>query len=152
VEVNLSEVPTGTLRAIAWRPVDGDIMTEVTHCEVLPGRGITTENRKPGKREITLISKERWQQACAELGVPVPWYARRANLLIEGLNLASAIGQTIVIGDKVRIRIHGETAPCGIMDATSRLKKTLIPDFRGGVHGRSRGRCAPRRRARNDRP
>ena len=128
--------PTGILRAIACRPADGEAMTEVQQCEVLPGRGITTENRKAGKREITLISKERWEQTCSQLGAALPWYTRRANLLIEGLDLASAIGEVLAIGDHVKIRIHGETKPCSIMDKQHQgLRKTLEPDFRGGVYG-----------------
>jgi MOSC domain-containing protein YiiM len=111
-------------------------MTEVDHCEVAAGRGITSENRKAGKREITLISKERWLQTCAELGSTLPWHTRRANLLIEGLDLALTIGQVVAIGDTVKIRIHGETKPCGIMDKQhGGLRKTLDPDFRGGVFG-----------------
>jgi MOSC domain-containing protein YiiM len=111
-------------------------MAEVQQCEVLPGRGITTENRKTGKREITLISQERWQQTCAELGTMLPWHTRRANLLIEGLDFASLVGQVINIGDHVTVRVHGETKPCGIMDQQyDGLRKSLEPDFRGGVFG-----------------
>ena len=127
---------SGILQGIAWRSVDGDVMAEVQQCEVLPGRGITTENRKRGKREITLISQELWQQACAELGTTLPWYTRRANLLIEGLDFASLVGQVINIGDQVTVRVHGETKPCGIMDQQyDGLRKMLEPDFRGGVFG-----------------
>lgn len=126
----------GILRGIAWRPADGDAMAEVQQCEVLPGRGICTENRKAGKREITLISQELWQQTCAELGTTLPWHARRANLLIEGLDFGRLVGHEITIGDQVRICIHGETKPCGIMDKQhDGLRKSLEPNLRGGVFG-----------------
>lgn len=126
---------SGVVRGIAHRPVDGAAMEEVAVCQVLPGRGIVTENRKPGKREITLISREAWRDTCRELGAELPWFTRRANLLIEGLDLAALVGKSIQIGD-VRIFIHGETKPCGLMDQQHEgLRAVLVPAFRGGVHG-----------------
>jgi len=125
----------GHLRAIACRPTDGQRMTEVKSCTVEPGRGIVGENRKPGKREVTLVSEESWVEACRELGASVPWYFRRANLLVSGIDLADSIGKDLCIG-AVQLRIHGETKPCPIMDEQHPgLKRALIPTCRGGVHG-----------------
>jgi len=109
-------------------------MREATEANIIAGRGIDTENRKTGRREVTLLSIERWQQACRELGVDMPWHTRRANLLIQGVDLAAALGRVISIGP-AQLRIHGETRPCGIMDAQQPgLRVALQPDFRGGVH------------------
>lgn len=47
-------------------------MTEVGEVIVLAGRGPEVENRKPGKREITLLSAESWARACHDLGVDLP--------------------------------------------------------------------------------
>ena len=125
----------GKVAAIAWRPTDGDAMREIGRCRVRADTGLDTENRKPGKRSLTLLSKEQWAAVCAELGAELPWYTRRANLLIEGLDLASTIGREITIGD-VRVRIHDETKPCRIMDQQfAGLRKALLPDCRGGVFG-----------------
>jgi len=110
-------------------------MRETDSCTLIAGRGIDSENRKPGKREVTLISAEAWENACQELGTQLPWYTRRANILIRGLDLPSTIGKTIAIGP-IRVRIHGETKPCGIMDQQhAGLRKTLVPSGRGGVYG-----------------
>jgi len=125
----------GIVKVIAYRPIDGRPMAEVTEIAVLPGRGPDIENRKPGKREITLLSAESWAQVCGELGVKLPWLFRRANLLIEGIDLSTTIGATLAVGC-VRIRVHGETKPCGIMDQQhDGLRKALAPDCRGGVYG-----------------
>ncbi len=124
----------GMLRAIARRPTDGEPMVEVSTAELVPGRGITSENRKPGPREVTLLSVESWRNACQDLGTDLPWYLRRANLLIEGVDLAAAIGAELRVG-AVRLKVHGETRPCGIMDQQQDgLKQALIPQCRGGVH------------------
>jgi MOSC domain-containing protein YiiM len=126
---------TGTLKGIAHRPVDGEPMREAREANVQPGRGLDTENRKTGRREVTLLAVEAWADACRELGVEVPWHVRRANLLIEGVDLGATLGQVISIGP-VQIRIHGETRPCGIMESQKKgLRDALKPNFRGGVHG-----------------
>lgn len=125
---------TGTVEGIAYRPVDGSPMQPLDECEVLAGRGLALENRQAGKREITLLSAERWGDACRELGVEVPWTLRRANLLIRGVDLASAIGRIVTLGP-VRALLHGETRPCGIMDSQhAGLRAALVPELRGGVH------------------
>jgi len=125
----------GKVRGIAHRPVDGDAMIEATSCQVIAGRGIDTENRKTGKREITLLSAESWSQTCRDLGKEIPWWTRRANLLIEGFPLVDALGKRLKVGP-VELLIHGETKPCKLMDAqVAGLTRALVPEFRGGVHG-----------------
>lgn len=132
---NQHQEQTGILRAIACRPTDGDSMQLVEQCHVLAKRGIDTENRPHGKREVTLLSAEAWAAVCRELGADLPWHMRRANFLVEGIDLAGMIGNTISLGE-VRIHVHGETKPCGIMDEQHKgLCQALVPDGRGGVFG-----------------
>ena len=126
----------GVLKAIAHRPTDGQPMTEARELVVLARRGPQVENRKPGKREITMLSAESWAQACRELGVDLPWWYRRANLLIEGLDLSAMIGRTLAVGS-IRVQVYGETKPCGLMDQQhAGLRQALVPECRGGVYGR----------------
>lgn len=91
---------------------------------------------RPGKisrRQVTILAREDWDAACAELGKQVAWTARRANLLIEGLKLPRRAGDIVAIGD-VRLEIMLETDPCQRMDeAESGLQEALRPDWRGGV-------------------
>lgn len=125
----------GIIRAIAWRPTGGDPMRQADECRVLAHRGIDTENRNHGKREVTLLAIEAWADVCRELGIELPWHMRRANFLVEGLELAKTIGKTISIGE-VRLYIHGESKPCQLMDDQHQdLRETLKPHGRGGVFG-----------------
>ncbi len=133
--IEIGNKSPGVVKAIAWRPTDGDAMRETRECRVRVDTGIDTENRKPGKRSVTLLSAAQWKDVCRDLGAEVPWHARRANFLIEGVDLAATIDRTITIG-QVRVRIHGETKPCPIMDQQHQgLKNVLKKDCRGGVFG-----------------
>lgn len=125
----------GTVKAIAHRAVDSDPMIEADSVNVLPGRGIDSENRKAGEREITLLSVQSWADACKELGQEIPWWIRRANLLIDGVPLGDTIGRHIRVGP-VEIQVHGETKPCKIMHGqVPGLTRALAKECRGGVYG-----------------
>lgn len=84
-------------------------------------------------RQVTVITREGWEAACAELGQQLPWTTRRANILVEGLALAEATGRTIRIGE-VALTITGETDPCSRMEEQAPgLCDALTPEWRGGV-------------------
>tara|TARA_R110002153_G_scaffold6556_21_gene30096 strand:+ start:5152 stop:5589 length:438 start_codon:yes stop_codon:yes gene_type:complete len=89
---------------------------------------------KPGKRQVTVLSLEQWQLACAELETSLPWTVRRANLLLEGVSFdATMVGKQIKIGQLILL-ITRETDPCPRMDAQHQgLTQALTPDWRGGV-------------------
>jgi MOSC domain-containing protein YiiM len=92
--------------------------------------------RRPGKepnRQITILAREAWEAACAKLGRPLPWTTRRANLLVEGVDLARRAGDVMAIGD-VRLEITIEVEPCERMEeAAPGLQAAMRPDWRGGV-------------------
>lgn len=124
----------GQVEAIAVRPVDGAPMELVSEIAVRAGAGALREGRRSRTRGLTLLSAEAWRDTCDELGIELPWHTRRANLLVSGVHLSTLIGRTIEIGS-LRLLIHGETKPCGIMDqAFPGLKNALQANFRGGVH------------------
>lgn len=126
---------TGVLRAIAWRPLEGVSMKEIEKCTVLAKRGLDLENRKHGKREVTLLSAQSWKETCEAIDKEIPWTIRRANFLIDGMDLAATIGKTILIGP-VRVHIYGQTKPCNLMDEQCEgLRAALRSDCRGGVYG-----------------
>ncbi len=84
-------------------------------------------------RQITVLFRESWDDACRELGVSLPWTTRRANLLVEGIAAPQIAEGQIRIGDVV-LEIRMETDPCDLMErARSGLKSALTPDWRGGV-------------------
>src|SRR5690606_28393765 len=88
---------------------------------------------KPGPRQVTVLSASAWQDACRELGADLPWTLRRANLLVEGIDLRRTTGTVLAIGP-VRLLITGEVDPCSRMDEQHRgLTEALRPEWRGGV-------------------
>ncbi len=110
-------------------------MHATDECRLLLHRGLDTDDRKHGKREVTLLAVEAWADVCRELGVDLSWHMRRANFLVEGVDLAKTIGKTISIGN-VEVYVHGETKPCEVMDDQHQgLRETLKPHGRGGVFG-----------------
>ena len=89
---------------------------------------------RPGKRQVTVLSKLQWQQACHSIKADLPWTTRRANLLVDDLVFSSAdVGKHLQIGE-LRLEITGETDPCKKMEiAHVGLEAALTPDWRGGV-------------------
>ena len=84
-------------------------------------------------RQVTLLTKEGWDAACAELGTEVPWTTRRANVLIEGLAVAGEVGRRLRVGN-LELTITGETDPCQRMEEqVTGLRAALAPEWRGGV-------------------
>lgn len=71
----------------------------------------------------------------AELGAKLDPSARRANLLIRGLDLAESRGKMLAVG-ACRIRIGGETKPCDLMDESlTGLRQVLYERWGGGAWG-----------------
>ena len=107
---------------------------KLNSAEISTDYGVQNDFRgKPGDRQVTLLSSASWQSACMEVGQSLDWTARRANLLIEGLDLQNTTGCKVRIGS-AELVITGETDPCARMDETySGLRKALTPEWRGGV-------------------
>ena len=109
-------------------------MEEIAHASVSVEAGIDGDVRgtKPG-RQVTVLFREGWDDACEGLGIALPWTTRRANLLVEGVVRPRAIGGHIVIGE-VELRVEDQTKPCQLMEqAQTGLFQALKPDWRGGV-------------------
>ena len=88
--------------------------------------------RKPD-RQVTVLFRESWDDACRELGASLPWITRRANLFVEGVGAPQRTGGKIRIGS-VTLEIMLETDPCFLMEkAHAGLKAALTPQWRGGV-------------------
>lgn len=124
-----------TLKGIAYRNKSKAVMLETSAVSVSPEHGIEGDFRgKPGARQVTVLSLEAWQRACAEIDVKLHWTTRRANLLVEGLEFGpDSPGNIIQIGD-LRLIITIETDPCRRMEqAQQGLMKALAPDWRGGA-------------------
>ena len=128
----------GKLVAIARRGASRAPMEELGEAAVSPEEGLDGDSRgarrfASGARQVTVVSRESWEAACAALGAVVPWTTRRANLLVEGLDLAETTGKRLKIGP-VELEVTQETGPCTRMDEQVQgLTAALQPDWRGGV-------------------
>ena len=125
---------TSRLVGIATRKAKRAPMETYVEAEITRESGVGSDFRgKPGKRQVTVLSNESWAAACSELNAEIPWTVRRANLLVEGLNLHESTGSMLVIGE-VHLEVTGETDPCWRMDEQHEgLMAALTPDWRGGV-------------------
>ena len=133
---------TGTLKGIARKAYPGAPMEVIERAFLSTALGVTGDARgivKNGKnkRQVSLMELGDWQAALQEIGVEVPWQERRANLLVDGLDLPQRGGAVIRIGDTARIETTMECDPCIRMEqVASGLMNALLPDWRGGVLGR----------------
>jgi MOSC domain-containing protein YiiM len=105
---------------------------------VAAGAGVEGDYKgaKYPRRGVTVLAREAWEEALADLGqdsAELAWTARRANLLVEGVALPKAIGGVVQIGPVI-LEVTYPTTPCARMDeARAGLKKALYPDWRGGI-------------------
>ena len=126
---------SGRILGIATRPRPAADMGESDRIQV-GATGLEGENRKGQRRQVTLLAREAWERAQADAGAELHWTTRRANLLIEGLELAHTTGHRIRAGTAL-LEVTGETDPCALMDRFHQgLRKALEPDWRGGASTR----------------
>ena len=101
--------------------------------ELEAGRGLVGNADRGGRRQVTLISEERWHELMAEVGATLGPEARRANLVISTIDLENTRGRVLRIG-VCRLRIGGETRPCEQMeDAAAGLQKAMRARWGGGA-------------------
>jgi MOSC domain-containing protein YiiM len=90
-----------------------------------------------GRRQVTLIERADWSAALLDVGADIPWHERRANLLVDGLDLPQTAGAQLRIGATVVLEITCEDVPCARMEAVAPgLFAALLPDWRGGACAR----------------
>ncbi|HET7039599.1 MAG TPA: MOSC domain-containing protein [Gemmatimonadales bacterium] len=126
---------TGVLEAIWIKRATRGPMDPADRATLVAGRGIRGNADQGGKRQVTIIAREAFDAIRATLGPAAGPAMRRANLLVSGVPLAESRGRTLRVGG-ARIRVHGETRPCYLMDdALPGLQAALRPEWRGGVFG-----------------
>jgi MOSC domain-containing protein YiiM len=130
----------GRLVAIAVRAARRQPMREIPAATVSADSGIEGDFKgaKYPRRQITVLARSDWQRALDDLvdlagPVPLPWTARRANLLVDDIELPRGRGSMLDIGP-LRLEVTGQTYPCRRMEEVHPgLLKALAVDWRGGV-------------------
>ena len=123
------------LEAIWLKPAKRGPMEPVSKATLVAGQGLEGNVDRGGYRQVTLLDANAWEAATGEVGAEVGPDARRANLLVRGVDFRDTADRVLRIAG-CRIRIRGETLPCARMDdAAPGLKAALKPDWRGGAYG-----------------
>jgi len=109
-------------------------MDSTARAQLIAGRGIVGNANQGGARQVTLIDLERWQELMDSMQADLATGARRANLVLEGIDLFDSRGRTLRIGP-VRLQIRGETRPCERMEETlSGLQSAMRERWGGGAY------------------
>ena len=108
-------------------------MDAATRATLVAGRGIVGNADQRGRRQVTIVDRERWHELMDLLGADLETSARRANLVIDSLDLFDSRGKTLRVGC-TRLRILGETRPCERMEeALPGLEAAMRERWGGGV-------------------
>lgn len=139
----MATVVAGRLAGIARHDRPRGPIETLDRVEVSVESGLAGDFRgavKPGgrgRRQVSMIEAGDWATAMAAVGHSLEWWHRRANLLVEGLDLPQTPGVLVGIGADVVIEITQECDPCSRMEQVAEgLKAALTPDWRGGALGR----------------
>lgn len=127
---------SGRVEALWLKPEEYGAMQPTDQLGVVERTGIEGNADWGGKRQITIIEKERWEAMMDALGgADVDPSARRANVMVSGCDLRDSRHHILRLG-QVRVEIRGETRPCERMDeAYLGLRRVMAEPWNGGVYG-----------------
>jgi MOSC domain-containing protein YiiM len=124
----------GRVEAIWLKRAKRGPMDPVTSAVLDAGRGLRNNANLGGRRQVTIISVERWAELMRDLGADLDPGTRRANVMVSGVDLQDSRGRLLRIGEAL-LRINGETRPCEQMeDARSGLQALMRDRWGGGAY------------------
>jgi MOSC domain-containing protein YiiM len=133
VSASFSGSSSGSLAGIWLKAFRRGPMRAVTSATLVAGTGLYGNADKGGRRQVTLLARERWAEIERELGARLDPAVRRANLLVAGIDLEGSRGKILRVGG-CRLRIAGETRPCERMDeAFEGLRSVMARRWGGGA-------------------
>ena len=123
----------GRVEAIWIKRAKRGKMDAVPRATLRANKGLVGNADQGGRRQVTMLEQERWQQHVSALGATLDPSRRRANILISGFPLQDTRDQVLQIGT-VRFRVAGETKPCEQMEeALPGLRSVMRPSWGGGA-------------------
>lgn len=126
---------TGRVEGLWTKRAHRGVMDAHREATFVAGKGIDGNTCRSSTRQVTIIAQEQWRAMMDALGATVDPSARRANVMVSGVDLANSRGRVLRLGG-VRVRIRGETRPCERMDeALPGLRAAMDPEWRGGAFG-----------------
>ena len=121
----------GTLERIWLKRGKRGPMDPVRSAYLEHGVGLLDNANRGGRRQVTIIARERWTEIVQALGADLDPSTRRANLLVSGINLTRSRGRVLRIGS-ARLLINGETRPCERMEEACPGLQAAMRDGWGG--------------------
>ena len=123
----------GRLEQIWIKRAHRGLMDPTREAVLEAGKGLIGSANYGGRRHITIISAERWAELMALLRADIDPSARRANLMVSGIELAETRDRVLRVGS-CRLLIGGETRPCERMEeAHAGLQDAMESRWGGGA-------------------
>jgi MOSC domain-containing protein YiiM len=123
----------GRLEQIWIKRAHRGLMDPTREAVLEAGKGLIGSANYGGRRHITIISVERWAEMMALLRADIDPSARRANLMVSGIELAETRDRVLRVGS-CRLLIGGETRPCERMEeAHTGLQDAMGSRWGGGA-------------------
>jgi MOSC domain-containing protein YiiM len=109
-------------------------MDPAERATLVAGHGLLGNADQGGRRQVTILSAERWAELMGELEADLDPAARRANLYVSGLDLEETRDRVLRVGG-LRLKVLGETRPCDRMDeALPGLQAAMRARWGGGAY------------------